>query len=51
MREAGQGDLIEYCYQIRLLDPSYQADIIEGLTRHSGSPGAESPAARTTVEL
>ncbi|MEM7395985.1 MAG: DUF4956 domain-containing protein, partial [Verrucomicrobiota bacterium] len=31
MREAVQGELIEYSYQIRLLDPSYQGDLIKSL--------------------
>jgi uncharacterized membrane protein YhiD involved in acid resistance len=31
MREAVQGDSVEYSYQIRLIDPSYQKDIIEKL--------------------
>jgi uncharacterized membrane protein YhiD involved in acid resistance len=51
MREAGQGDLIEYCYHVRLVDPSYQADLIEGL---SGVQDLSEPnllLQRTTVEL
>ena len=51
MREVGQGDMIEYCYQIRLIDPSYQVDIIKGL---NNIPDVSEPnllLQRTTVEL
>jgi uncharacterized membrane protein YhiD involved in acid resistance len=51
LREVGQGEMVECCYQIRLLDPSYQAEIIEGLSK---IPDLEEPnllLQRTTVEL
>lgn len=51
MREAAQGDLIEYSYQIRLIDPSYQAVLIEKLreVEHVSEPTLL--MYRTTVEL
>ena len=51
MREVGQGDMIEYCYQIRLLDPSYHADIIKSLSNISDVSEPNLLFQRTTVEL
>ena len=51
MREAGQGNLVEYCYQIRLVDPSYQADILDGLSKISDLMEPNLLLQRTTVEL
>jgi uncharacterized membrane protein YhiD involved in acid resistance len=51
MREASQGDLIEYSYQVRLIDPSYHADII---AKVRAIPGLAEPSLlmhRRTVEL
>lgn len=51
MREAAQGDLMEYSYEIRLLDPSYQAELIEKLR---GLAGVSEPSLimhRNTIEL
>ena len=51
MREVGQGDLVEHCYHVRLIDPSYQADLIENL---GGIQDLSEPSLllqRTTVEL
>jgi len=51
MREAAQGDLIEYSYQIRLIDPSYHADLLEKIR---AIPEVSEPSLlmqRTTVEL
>ena len=31
MREAVQGDAIEYSYQVKLLDPSFHADLLDAL--------------------
>ena len=51
MREAAQGDLLEYCYQVRLIDPSYSKDLLDGI---KNLPGVADPSLlmqRTTVEL
>ena len=31
MREAVQGDSVEYSYQVRLIDPSYQSELMDKL--------------------
>jgi uncharacterized membrane protein YhiD involved in acid resistance len=51
MREVSQGDMIEYCYQIRLIDPSSQVDIIEGLSRIPDVTEPNLLLQRSTVEL
>lgn len=51
MREAVQGDLVEYSYQVRLIDPSYQADIVEKLHAIEDVQDANLLMQRTTVEL
>ena len=51
MREATQGDRIEYSYQIRLIDPAYQADLVDKLHSIEGVHDASLLMQRTTVEL
>jgi len=51
MREAAQGDLVEYSYQVRLLDPSYQSDLIDALHAVEHISEATLLMQRTTVEL
>lgn len=51
MREAVQGDRMEYSYQVRLLDPSYQKDLVEGLRAIEGLTEPSLLMQRTTVEL
>ena len=51
MREAVQGDLIEYSYQVRLIDPSYQSDLIDKLREINEVTDANLLMQRTTVEL
>jgi uncharacterized membrane protein YhiD involved in acid resistance len=51
MREAVQGDMIEYAYQIRLLDPSYQAEVVERLHAIEDVVDPSLLMQRTTVEL
>jgi len=51
VREVGQGDLVERCYQIRLRDPSYQLDVMQGLTRIPDVTEPNLLLQRTTVEL
>ena len=33
MRESAQGDLIEYSYQVRLIDPTLQSDLLDALRK------------------
>ena len=51
MREAVQGDYIEYAYQVRLKDPSYQNDLVEALTELSDLSDINLSMQRSTVEL
>ena len=51
MREATQGDRMEYSYQLRLIDPTYQKDLVEALDRLPGVTEAGLLMHRTTVEL
>lgn len=51
MREAVQGEAIEYSYQVRLLDPSYQQELIANLSEIPGISDAQLAMQRTTVEL
>ena len=51
MREAVQGNAVEYSYQVRLLDPSYQKELIEKLAAVEGVGDVQLMMQRTTVEL
>ncbi len=51
MREAVQGDLLEYSYQVRLIDPSYQVDIVNKLEALDTISEVSLVMQRTTVEL
>jgi uncharacterized membrane protein YhiD involved in acid resistance len=51
MREAVQGDLLEYSYQVRLVDPSYQVDIVKKLEALDSIAEVNLVMQRTTVEL
>ena len=51
MREAVQGDLLEYSYQIRLIDPSYQVDLVKKLEALDCIAEVNLVMQRTTVEL
>ncbi len=51
MREASQGDLTEYSYHVRLIDPSYQSDLVESLTNIEELREPSILMHRTTVEL
>lgn len=51
MREAVQGDRIEYSYQIRLLDPSYKQELIEKMRGIDEVTESSLLMHRTTVEL
>jgi len=51
MRDAMQGEALEYSYHIRLRDPSYQRDIISGLSETSGVSDPTLIMQRSTVEV
>jgi uncharacterized membrane protein YhiD involved in acid resistance len=51
MREAMQGDLLEYSYQVRLVDPSYQVDLVKKLEALDTIAEVNLIMQRTTVEL
>lgn len=51
MREAVQGDLLEYSYQVRLIDPSYQVDLVKKLEALDTIAEVNLVMQRTTVEL
>lgn len=51
VREGVQGDRLEYSYQVRLLDPSYQDDLLDGLHSLESLTDINLLMQRTTVEL
>ena len=51
MRDAEQGDCVEYSYQVRLLDPAYQRDLVETLKKAGQFADVVLLMQRTTVEL
>jgi uncharacterized membrane protein YhiD involved in acid resistance len=51
MREAVQGELLEYSYQVRLVDPSYQVDLVKKLEALDSLAEVNLVMQRTTVEL
>jgi uncharacterized membrane protein YhiD involved in acid resistance len=51
MREAVQGDLLEYSYQVRLIDPSYQVDLVKKMEALESIAEVNLVMQRTTVEL
>ena len=51
MRDAEQGDSVEYSYQVRLLDPAYQRDLVEAFKKTDQFADVVLLIQRTTVEL
>jgi uncharacterized membrane protein YhiD involved in acid resistance len=51
MRNASQGELLEYSYQIRLRDSSYQKDVIKGMSDIEGVSEPLLMMQRSTVEI
>ena len=51
MREAIQGDAIEYSYQVRLIDPTYQAELLDALHHIEGINEVSLLMQRSTVEI
>jgi hypothetical protein len=51
LREAVQGDVIEYSYQIRLTDPSYQSDFLDAMHKVKDIDEVSMLMQRSTVEI
>jgi len=51
LREADQGESVEYSYQVRLADPSYQQDLVVAFKKAGGFGDPVLMLQRTTVEL
>ncbi len=51
MRDAEQGNLLEFSYQVRLLDPAYQKDMVEAFRQDGRFRDVVLLMQRTTVEL
>lgn len=51
MREAVQGNAIEYSYQVRLIDPTYHADLIDALRKIEEVSDVNLLMHRATVEI
>jgi uncharacterized membrane protein YhiD involved in acid resistance len=51
MREAVQGDVIEYSYQVRLIDPSYQSELLDALHKVPSISEISLLMQRSTVEI
>jgi Domain of unknown function (DUF4956) len=51
MREAIQGEVLEYSYQVRLLDPSYKVDLVDAVAKIPNISETSLIMQRTTVEI
>lgn len=51
MREAVQGELLEYAYQIRLMDPALRDDLVSALSQVEGISEVNLIMQRETVEI
>jgi uncharacterized membrane protein YhiD involved in acid resistance len=51
MRDAEQGDCVEYSYQVRLLDPAYQRDLVDAFKKSGCFADVVLQMHRTTIEL
>ena len=51
MRDAEQGDCMEFSYQVRLLDPAYHKDLVEAFKKAGRFADVVLLMQRTTVEL
>jgi hypothetical protein len=50
-REAIQGEVLEYAYQIRLIDPSYKVDLVDAIAKLPEASEVSLVMQRTTVEI
>jgi len=51
VREAVQGDFMEYSYQVRLIDPAYQPDLLDALREIEDTTEVSLLMHRSTVEI
>lgn len=51
MREAIQGEVLEYSYQVRLIDPSYKVDLVDAVAKIPNISEVSLIMQRTTVEI
>lgn len=51
MRESSQGEATEYSFQVRLIDPTYQVDLLEDVIKTDGVSDANLLMHRATVEI
>jgi uncharacterized membrane protein YhiD involved in acid resistance len=51
LRDAIQGGAVEYAYQVRLLDPSYKADLVESIQKIPQIEEVSLLMQRATVEI
>lgn len=51
MREIHQGEQVEHCYHVRLIDPSYHTDLVNSLSKIPDVTGPNLLFQRSTVEL
>lgn len=50
-REAIQGEVLEYAYQVRLIDPSYKVDLVDAIAKLQDASEVSLVMQRTTVEI
>ncbi|MES2706197.1 MAG: DUF4956 domain-containing protein [Verrucomicrobiota bacterium] len=50
-REAIQGEVLEYAYQVRLIDPSYKVDLVDAIAKLPDASEVSLVMQRTTVEI
>ena len=50
-REATQGEVLEYAYQVRLIDPSYKVDLVDAIAKLPDASEVSLVMQRTTVEI
>jgi hypothetical protein len=50
-REAIQGEVLEYAYQVRLIDPTYKTDLVDAIAKLPDAQEVSLVMQRTTVEV
>ena len=51
MREIAQGDLLEFSYQVKLIDPSYQGDLVDKMSHVENVTDVNLLMQKATVEI
>ncbi len=51
MREASQGELVEISYQVRLIDPTFRADLLDALSEMTNVSEPSLVMNRSTIEI